>query len=285
MSKLTCSQDQDELHKLISAVRAGDKAALESLLRALKDDIYGIALRMVAQPADAEDVTQEVLLKVITRLDSFRGDSSPRTWAYRIAVNHILDKRKSRVEQLGLDFEAFGKDLLNGLSEPANSDQELAYEVKLGCTLAMLTCLDREHRVAYVLGEVFDLPGNVAAEIADVSQEVYRQRLSRARNQLEGFTEAFCGVVNPANTCSCQRRVLKAIELGRVNRENLVFSSHPTRALKAKVEEMDQLHSIASLMRSHPDYAAPDRIISAIRDALHNGSLSIFRDSALQHEP
>jgi len=278
MSQLFHDQDRDHLLALISAVRAGDKNSLEQLLRALKDDIYGIALRMVAQPADAEDVTQEVLIKVITRLDSFRGDSSPRTWAYRIAVNHVLDRRKVRTEELGLDFDAFATDLLDGLSESIDSDQALAEEVKLGCTLAMLSCLDREHRVAYILGEVFDLAGKTAAEIAGVSQEAYRQRLSRACSQVEGFTEAYCGVVNPKNACRCERRVQRAIELGRVNRDNLVFTRHPAHTLQAKVEEMDVLHSTAALMRSHPHYAAPERVIDAVRGLVNDASLSILRD-------
>lgn len=280
MHSLTHDQDRNQLLELMSAVQAGDKTALERLLQALKDDVYNIALRMVAQPADAEDVTQEVLIKVITRLDSFRGDSSPRTWVYRIAVNHVLDRRKSRVEETGIDFDMFALDLLDGLSESTDSDQALADEVKLGCTLAMLTCLDRDHRVAYVLGEVFDLPGKVAAEIIGVNQEVYRQRLSRARSQIEGFTEAYCGVVNPKNACRCQRRVQRAIELGRVNREQPTFVRHPTRALHAKVEEMDLLHSTATLMRSHPDYAAPERVIEAIRVLVNDSSsLSILSDS------
>lgn len=278
MSRLSHEQDRDQLIALISAVRSGDKASLDRLLRALKDDVYGIALRMVAQPADAEDVTQEVLIKIITRLDSFRGDSSPRTWAYRIAVNHVLDRRKARIEELGLDFDAFAADLSDGLSEPIDAEPALANEVKLGCTLAMLTCLDREHRVAYILGEVFDLAGKVAAEVAGVSHEVYRQRLTRARSQVEGFTEAYCGIVNPESACRCERRVRRAIELGRVNRDNLLYAHHSTRALQAKVEEMNLLHSTAALMRSHPHYTAPDRVIDAVRSLVNDASLSILGD-------
>jgi len=87
---------------------------------------------------------------VVTGIGGFRGESSVRTWAYRIAVRHVLDRRKSRVEALALTFERFGQDLLDGLEAVRDPDPILAEEVKRGCTLAMLTCLDREHRLASV---------------------------------------------------------------------------------------------------------------------------------------
>ena len=68
----------------------------------MQDDVYRLALRMTAHPEDAEDASQEILIKVITHLEGFRGESSVRTWAYRIAVRHMLDRKKSRVEELAL---------------------------------------------------------------------------------------------------------------------------------------------------------------------------------------
>jgi RNA polymerase sigma factor (sigma-70 family) len=224
---------------------------------------------MTANVADAEDATQEIMIKVVTRLDSFRGEASVRTWTYRIAVRHVLDRRKGRVEALSLDFERFGADLLDGLAKPAaTEDPVVAEEVKLGCTLAMLTCLDRDHRIAYVLGEVFDLPGDVAADMSETSGEVHRQRLSRARRQLEAFTESYCGIVNAAAPCACDRRVARAIELGRVQRETLVLAKHSRRELAARVREMESLHATAALFWSHPEYAAPQALAAKIRDVV-----------------
>src|SRR5258706_1682385 len=172
----------DGLSLLVERARAGDGKALNLLVAKLVDDVYHLSLRMTASPADAEDATQEVMIKVVTHLGTFRGDASVRTWAYRIAVRHLVDQRKTRVEALGLDFDGFAADLLDGLESQGQAEDPLAAaEVKLGCTLAMLTCLDREHRVAYILGEVFDFHSSLAATIADVSDQVYRQRLSRAR--------------------------------------------------------------------------------------------------------
>lgn len=261
--------DEPRLGELVQAARAGDHDALGELVGVLVDDVYRLALRITANRADAEDASQEIMIKVITRLDSFRGEASVRTWTYRIAVRHLLDRNKSRVEALSLDFERFGADLLHGLQPAALPEEPLVTEeVKLGCTLAMLTCLDRDHRVAYVLGEVFDLPGETAASIAGVTEEAHRQRLSRARRQLEAFTESYCGLVNANAPCGCDRRVARAIELGRVRRENLALATHPRRELAARVREMEELHATAALMRSHPDYAAPERLVERIREVL-----------------
>jgi RNA polymerase sigma factor (sigma-70 family) len=264
-----------ELTQLVERARAGDADALNTLVAALVDDIYGLALRMTANPADAEDATQEVLLKVVTHLGTFRGEASVRTWAYRVAVRHLIDRRRSRVEALELDFERFANDLLDGLAE-ASADAAEAEEVKLGCSLAMLTCLDRDHRVAYILGEVFDLSNRTAADVADTNEDVYRQRLSRARRQVEAFTKSYCGVVDAAAPCRCDRRVQRAIELGRLHRDKLELVHHPKRGLAVQVKEMESLHGAARLLRSHPDYAAPAAIGREIKRLLATAKLSIL---------
>jgi RNA polymerase sigma factor (sigma-70 family) len=220
---------------------------------------------MTGCPDDAHDACQEILIKVVTRLDSFRGEASVRTWTHRIAVRHLLDRKKSRVEALAMSFERFGVDLLDGLAAPEAPDPVMEEEVKLGCTLAMLTCLDREHRLAYVLGEVFDLPHRDAAELCEVSEDTYRQRLSRARRTLEAFTQSFCGLVSDEAPCRCDKRVARAEELGRIERGRPRLAR--VRAREA-TREMESLHSAARLMRSHPEYTAPADIIDGVRAAI-----------------
>ena len=269
---------EEALSSLVDRARAGDAEALNLLVAKLVDDVYRLSLRMTANPADAEDATQEVMIKVVTHLGTFRGDASVRTWTYRIAVRHLLDQRKTRVEALGLDFDRFAADLMDGLSSPSHEDPLAATEVKLGCTLAMLTCLDREHRVAYVLGEVFDLHSSIAAAIVEVPEATYRQRLSRARRQLEAFTNSFCGVVSASAPCRCDRRVRRAAELGRIEHGNLRLVHHPVNDVTTKVREMEALHATAALFRSHPDYAAPSKIARTIKELLAAGTLELLRE-------
>ena len=258
----------DPLEPLVNKARAGDAAAVEALVRQLGDPLYRLALRMTANPADAEDATQEILVKALTHLASFRGESSVLTWAWRIAVRHLLDMKKTRIEALSLDFERFGADLLDGLADAGAEGSEEAEEVKLGCSLAMLTCLDREHRVAFLLAEVFDLPNDLAAEISGVSEPAYRQRLSRAQRKVEAFTRAYCGVVNEQAPCRCDRRVARALELGRVARGSFPLARHARVEAAKHVKEMEALHDTARLFRSHPEYRAPKTLARRVRELL-----------------
>ena len=209
----------------------GDRDALDRLIRALQNDVYALALRMLWNREDAEDATQEILVRVVTRLAQFDFRSKLKTWVYRIAVNYILDVKKSPVEQMNLSFQRFGVDLVEGLSSdgPANAERSvLVEEVKIGCTLGMLQCLDRPHRLAYVVGEILDLSGPECAEALGISPELFRKRLQHARTAIEAFTRAHCGLASDSAACACHRRVPAAIRLGRVRLDALDFAAQPS---------------------------------------------------------
>jgi RNA polymerase sigma factor (sigma-70 family) len=254
----------EKLIEEVSRARSGDQGALEKIVRATQDDVYHLALRMTGNAADAEDACQEVFIKVITHLGEFRGEAGLRTWIHRIAVNHLLDRKKSRLEQMSMTFDSFGQDLLDGLSAEPHPDDALADEVKRGCTLAMLTCLDREHRLAVVLTEVFDLPIEYAAELSGVNQATYRQRISRARRALETFTQQYCGLVSASARCHCARRVDRALELGRVSKRDQAAREHLAKATL----EMNELHSTAALIRQQPEDRAPERVAKIVGELI-----------------
>lgn len=226
----------------------GDRDAVDRLVRALQRDVYGIALRMLWNREDAEDATQEILVRVITRLAQFDFRSRLTTWVFRVAVNHILDTKKSPAEQLNLTFDRFGEDLAQGLSDdgPAEGERSiLVEEVKIGCTLGMLQCLDRAHRATYILGEILELPAQEAAQALAVTPATFRKRLQRARERIESFTRKHCGLVSDDAACRCPRRVPAAIRLGRVQLGDPRFAESPvsfkeTRELVRCVEEARQ---------------------------------------------
>ena len=85
----------------------GDQESLEWLVRRHSPWIYNIALRLLYHPDDAQDASQEILVKVITRLSTFEGRSGFRTWLYRIALNHLLTMKRLRRERW--TFEAYGR--------------------------------------------------------------------------------------------------------------------------------------------------------------------------------
>ena len=174
-------RDPEPPAELVRAAQSGDGATLEAVVMSVRDRIYRLCLRMTASPADAEDAMQEILIKVITRLAMFRGDATFSTWVHRIAVNHLMDRSKSVVERMQLTFDAFSTDLRDGLSASPSAAPDAAlleHEVQLACTHAMLTCLDREDRIVYVLGDIFGVDSDDGGYICEISADTYRRRLS-----------------------------------------------------------------------------------------------------------
>lgn len=218
------------LEALAARAVAGERDAVHKLVTALQPGIYQLAVRMLWQREDAEDATQEILVRVVTRLSKFDGRSRLTTWVWRVASNYLLDVKKSPVERRRLDFVAFAEDLATGGSDagPAEAERSLLVEeVKIGCTLAMLQCLDRPHRLAYVLAEILELAPSEAALALAIEPAALRKRLQRAREQVEAFTRANCGLVDDAAACRCNRRVDAARRCGRVDPQALQFARAP----------------------------------------------------------
>lgn len=223
----------------------GDREALDCLVGGLQGEIYGLALRMLWNREDAEDATQEILVRVVTRLAQFDFRSKLKTWVYRVAVNYILDVKKSPVEQMQLTFERFAEDLAEGLSSDGPTDAErsvLTEEVKIGCTMGMLQCLDRSHRLAYVFGEILEMPGPEAAEALGIAPPLFRKRLQHARTAIVSFTRTYCGLASDGAACGCHRRVPAALNVGRIHPDAVDFageasSYRETRSYVRRVEE------------------------------------------------
>ena len=272
------SPDLDEIGLVARAID-GDKAALEEVIGLLQDPLYRLALRMVRRPSDAEDATQEILIRVITRLAAWRGEAKLMTWAYRIGVNYLLNlRRDSSGEAASLSFDEFRNGLAEGLADAdyrGPEAQVLADEVRLSCTQAMLQCLERHERIAFVLGEIFELTSTDAAWILDTTPAAFRKRLERARTRIRGFMESTCGLVNPNAFCRCARRVPAAVALGRIDPSRPAFVTHPVSASGRDVAQaaaqLATLHNAAAVLRAHPDYAAPQARVDAIMALLQSG--------------
>jgi hypothetical protein len=129
----------------------------------------------------------------------------------------------------------------------------------------------RRNRSAFVLTDVFDLPHEQAAVLCEVSEEVYRQRISRARRALEAFTRSYCGLVAATAPCHCSRRVARAEAMGRLHRAAPVLATHPEARVTAAVADMEDLHDAARLMRQHPPYLAPMHIRERLRAMIRPG--------------
>ncbi len=276
--------DEEALRAWADAARRGDHAAARHLLEAIRDPVYRLALRMLGHPADAEDAAQEILVVVLTHLGSFRGESAVRTWVFRIAANHLLRARRGRRE--ALSFELLADRLDGSLGQapelPEPEVEAMALEIRLRCTEAMLLCLDRPLRIAFILGEIFGLSGEEAAQVLEVDAATWRKRLSRARKLLLGFMRHRCGVFDPANPCRCRGQVRGALADGRLRRDELTLARHPVRgepeAVQRGAREVGLLLRAAEVIRGHPDYAAPESMVQRLRELLEAGRLELLRE-------
>lgn len=263
----------NDLEALVSRARDGDATALEGVVLAIQGRVHSLALHMLWHPEDARDATQEILIRVVTHLGTFRGESSFRTWVDRVACNHLRTMRRARMERMELTFDAFAEDLAEGLAEPGDAveDALLLEEVRVGCTLGMLLCLNRDLRLAYILGDILELDGVEASAVLDVTPAAFRQRLSRARSSIVDFTRRHCGLTNPENACRCSRRVSRARELGRVDADHLLFAHDAQRArrfpeLLEEIRALDQSRRAVALYRSHG--AEQEGVESFVRELL-----------------
>ena len=250
---------------LVRAAVQGDRLALERLVRRHQGFIYSLAQRMLYAPEDAADATQEILISIVTNLASYRGEAAFRTWAYRIAVRQLLAFKKGRVEHVVHDFNCFAQtlDATPDLDPPDEGslpvDVRLVIEeAKVGCLMAMLLCLDREHRMAFVLGEIFEASDAVAAEVLGISADNARQRLARARQQLRQFLTGRCGLLDETGSCHCARKTQGFIRQGIVDPHRLRFTQvHLDRAraeAPARTRELQGYveRAYADLLRSQP---------------------------------
>jgi len=198
---------------------------------------------------------------------------------YRIACNYLKTARRSRVEAQNLTFERFGRELDEGqadpsrVGEPGVDESLLLEEVKLGCTHGMLLCLDRDHRLAYILGEILELDGPEAARVLEVDPTTFRKRLSRARADLTAFMTAKCGLANPATACRCRRRVATAVRMGRVDPTRLLFATNAAHTrhfpeVLAEIRKLEVLRRAAALYRSHPTPSLPESFAGRLRALL-----------------
>jgi len=271
--------------QLVAEAQHGNRVALEKLVLRHQAWIYNIAIRMVFHPQDAEEVTQEVLVKVITKLSTFKGESKFRTWLYRIAANHVLNMKRRSAETRVTTFADYGTaidrtpdlDLPDRKSVPVDLPF-LVEEAKNGCTMGMLLCLDRKQRLIFTLGEVLGASDAVGADVLEMTAENFRQCLARARRDLHSFMNNQCGLVNKSNPCRCPKKTRGFIEQGHVDPHRLLFvPEHVERIRDVAGETVREIDDVVerehvAIFRDHP-FLQPSDQINCLRRILQSGEV------------
>ncbi|AZQ44804.1 RNA polymerase sigma factor [Nonlabens ponticola] len=228
--------------QLVREAQDGDKKSLEELILKHQPFIYNIAWKMVRHPKDAEDLTQEATIKIITNLSKFENRSAFRTWAYRIVANHFLMSKRRPNESV---FESFDK-MAQGLEMTPDTPltpleqqekKEFIREMNYSCMSGMLLCLTREQRLVYILGEMFNADHSIGSQILEISKDNFRQRLSRARKDIYNFMNEKCGLVNKSNPCRCHKKVTFAMDNKVIDSKNLLFNRSEYSKFKNEIKQ------------------------------------------------
>jgi RNA polymerase sigma factor (sigma-70 family) len=259
------SGERAPLDELARRAADGEGEALSALVREIQQPMYGLALRFLGQPEDAEDACQEILIRIVTRLGTFEGRSKFMTWAYTVAVRSLLRTRKRLVEPSVKGSEQFAAFLDAGMGEIDTTMEEAEYrllceEVRISCTYGMLLCLPRPQRAAYLLADVLGLTDAEGAEILECTRAAFRQRVSRARRTLRQVIDNRCGLVDPANPCRCGRQIASSDAAGILDRNYLPLANHAREETQVWIEpvakQLDMVVAIGELYR-FDRFAAP----------------------------
>jgi RNA polymerase sigma factor (sigma-70 family) len=277
---LTVNYSEEDNLKLVEKVLNGDSKALDKLVNIHQAFIYNLAWKMTHSNEDALDLTQEVLIKVVTKLSTFKKKSAFRTWLYRIVFNEFLQTKRKAKEEAFPSFEAHDQQL-NAVPDPELTPEEelelkdYTREVKFRCTSAMLICLDREQRLIYLLGNSFGVDHNVGAEILDITPQNFRVKLSRARKELHNYMEYRCGLIKKSNPCRCVKKAKSALKMGVLNENNLILKPAYIKQIGDFVTEKQDImtkvldQKYVEVFRAHPsksDFDAETMVSKIIND-------------------
>jgi RNA polymerase sigma-70 factor (ECF subfamily) len=175
---------------LLDGLRRGERRAFEELVRMYQDRVFGVALRMLGNRADAEEVSQEVFLRVHRSVGGFRGESNLSTWLYAIASRLCLNRVASGRVRPTLESEDAVLRIESSEADPVEHLERAEVEAALQRAIAELP---EERRIVVVLRDLQGLAYEDIAQALGVELGTVRSRLHRARAELKGKMERFLG--------------------------------------------------------------------------------------------
>lgn len=165
--------------------REGDPLAIERLVQTHQKDVHRLALSILDDPDEAEDAVQEVFVSALRSLDSFRGDSSLKTWLFRITINLCrsrVQRGRSRMRLRQILESLFRAD------QPHPESEAIRHEADSALWRAV-RALDEKHRIPVILRYYHDLPAAEIAEMLGVPVGTVHSRLNHARERLRAWLE------------------------------------------------------------------------------------------------
>lgn len=283
---------QTKLEQVVALAVGGSRDALEDMVRRIQDQVYWLSLRMMFHPMDAEDATQEILVKVITNLKGFRSEGPFEAWVYRIAANHLKSVRIRRTEGLDVDLEKAQTRIDQAqargwFSQPLGAPAPLLeLEMRSACTQALLMAMDRAHRLAFILGAVMDVSSQEGAYILGITPAAFRKRLSRSRQRITDFLKTNCGLFGQSNPCHCPGLGAGYVRRGWMNPQKPLFVSDPNQVqdnitLQDYMKELDDLGKMSAMFHAFPETGSPTDFAAQVKGIVDSGQYRILEQPQL----
>jgi RNA polymerase sigma-70 factor (ECF subfamily) len=189
-----CLFSLPEEDALVTALSQGVEEAYEILIQRYQQPVYNLVCRLLNDPSDACDIVQEVFLKVFRNIGSFRGNSSLKTWIYRIAVNEAYNHRRwfsrHQRQEIALAAEEGMPCYADSLADPGRTPFDQAADLETRALVeAALEKLNAKFRAAVVLRDIEDLSYEEIATVLDVSLGTVKSRILRGREALRKILE------------------------------------------------------------------------------------------------
>jgi len=195
--------------QLVARARSGDERAFTELVEPLRRPLFAYVYRMVTLRQDAEDLLQDVLVRVLQGLPSFRGEARFKTWLFGIAthvcMDHLRSKKRWRVEaQLHGQHETEGDENEIAKLDALMRSPDFVFEMRehiAFCFSCISRTLEPDEQAAIMLREVLGFSNQEAAAMLEVTEPVFRHRLSSARAKMIGSYEGLCQLINKTGVC------------------------------------------------------------------------------------
>ena len=171
-------------NELVEACKAGDEAAWSQLVEATHREVYTLCLRILRDPDDAAEATQDAYLKAWRALKGFRGDAMFTTWLYRVAANTAISKHRSRKRRRSHET-GVGDEVLSQIAGGGSTESAAGSRLEVQDLERALAVLPDHYRSAVVLRDVYGLSIEEIAEQLKISQTAAKVRIHRARKKLK----------------------------------------------------------------------------------------------------
>lgn len=255
----------------------------EACYRDYYDRLYRVAYRIAGNREDAEDALQDAYLNAYRALPSFRGQSTPSTWLYRITVNsalkHIKQRRGFPVSEMarmaGISEAAFFERLAD---HETVEDTVLTENLRETCLQMFLECMPRKQRIAFVLNVLLQLPGSQVAEIMGITRGAVKTNVYRARQHMVDNMEGRCSLIKAGNPCSCGLWAAYALETGK---DRYFTEGAPVRNPQLDYKtlvfsEMSFLGKMMALYDAAPEGCSSQVFIEKMRQLISKGDLLLL---------